>query len=443
MTKPFSPQRLSMTLVVIASLLFLFSSPIQAQVVVCPPTLELECSDLIPAPDPSLVMVTSNCTTPDCCDGSLTEYCNADLDDCMKVALTCITADADCNPVFRFKIYNTCQQALSNIAFNIPAGASGTFPTGGMSYNDPCGITNWNVETPNGGPDAGTLKFEGQLENGESTCFEFTLFGLDKLPANITVNPKYGPNELFVTIPTMGCGSANVESITHQVDKTRPVGCSGTGICRIYRVNYDCPLLASGRQLCEQLVVKADDTDAPEFTFVPADATLECSDPVEFGMPVAQDDCGVATIVEAGTFVLGGCPGETVHVRRWKAKDDCNNFSGAIEQRLTVPAACCPPLDGGLQEFSLDGKAAPFQVAITPNPAQSRFQLNISGLTEGDVTIAVYDLSGKMLYGDSMTSVSNPTLFFNTEALGMKNGLYLIRVETKNETITHKLMIQL
>ncbi|MCB0641353.1 MAG: T9SS type A sorting domain-containing protein [Phaeodactylibacter sp.] len=425
-----------------------FAPEAQAQIINCPPTLNLDCSQAVPTPDPSVVSVVSYCKDGNCCSGGIVagDFCTANLDGCMKVALTCIDVTESCEAVYRFKVYNTCQNALSNIAFTIPAGATGTWPTAGMSYTDPCGIDNWNVETPNGGPDAGTLKFEGQLEQGESTCFEMKFLGLEKLPGHIDVNPKYGPNEYYVSLSTYGCGNASVLNKIHKVDKLRPMGCVGLGICRIYRVKFDCPLVVSGRTNCEQGIIKGDDTTAPSWDVTPVDKVISCSEGIVFDTPTATDDCGVVTIVDLGSFVTGGCPGKTYHIKRWKAEDECGNQSGAVQQVITVPADCCPSANGGLNELSLEDEGtlnlSSFEMTVAPNPTRGQFQIDLDGLAEQATEVAIFDLSGKVIFTKEITAAASARLMVNPAELGMTTGVYLVKVISSDQVQTQKVLVQ-
>ena len=414
-----------------------------AQVLECPPNITLDCSQNAPAPDPGLITVTSNCKTPNCCDGQLSasDYCTADLSSCMKVALTCIDVDANCNPVFKFKVYNTCQNALSNIAFTIPAGVTATTPVDGDTYISPCGGS-YNVETPNNGPDAGTLKFEGTIENGDSDCFEFTFEGLTELPDFIDVNPKYGPNDDFLSVSTMGCGNASIISATHVVDKQRNLGCKGFGICRIYKVEFDCPAIVSGRNSCEQVILRTDDTSAPTFTFTPSNKTIGCGEPVVFDPPTATDDCGIVPIQMAGDAVTGGCPGATTYRRRWKAIDDCGNSTGAVEQVITVPGSCCmTPVQLENREGEAELADQKLNLDVHPNPAvNSPLTIALPGAGEQEVALTIYDVQGKVLL--TRTMVGTSSLVIEPAQLGIANGLIFVQAVAGDQSATQKVFIR-
>jgi len=86
----------------------------------------------------------------------------------------------------------------------------------------------------------------------------------------------------------------------------------------------------------EQTIVVQDLT-APAFTFVPADATVNCEAIPTMGMPIASDNCdNSVTITFAGvTQASGNCASGGTVTRRWIATDNCGNTAIA-EQMLIV-----------------------------------------------------------------------------------------------------------
>ncbi|MBR9919345.1 MAG: T9SS type A sorting domain-containing protein [Bacteroidetes bacterium] len=360
----------------------------------------------------------------------------------MKVALTCVDVNANCEPVFKFKVYNTCQQSLSNIAFQLPVQTTGTDPVQGDTYVSPCGDS-WNVETPTSGPDAGTIKFEGQLGNGESTCFEFVLHGLTKIPDVLTVNPKYGPNEVFLHIPTYACGNATVVNIQARPDKVRTFGCVGLGICRVYQVEYDCPLVASGRFGCEAVIMRADDETPPVYDFVPSDLVLACDDPIVFDPPTATDDCGAVSIESLGNqVILGGCPNATVYIRRWKARDDCFNYAYTIQQKLTVPASCCTMLAEGIDERELSDVSLSLHMRISPNPVSEVLYIEVEGVGDGNNRMRILDLQGKQVFQQDFSHLEVSEIILHTRDLNLPDGLFFVELSSGEQTIIQKVMLK-
>ena len=72
-------------------------------------------------------------------------------------------------------------------------------------------------------------------------------------------------------------------------------------LSRTFTATDDCGNSTTGVQ-----TITVTDTSAPEFTFVPADFTAECSEELPAEFPTAEDNCGEVTIdvVRAYTLAL-------------------------------------------------------------------------------------------------------------------------------------------
>ncbi|MCK6690476.1 MAG: hypothetical protein L6Q97_00065 [Thermoanaerobaculia bacterium] len=116
-------------------------------------------------------------------------------------------------------------------------------------------------------------------------------------------------------------------------------------ITRIWRATDNC-----GNSTTAAQVITVQDTQAPVFTSVPANVTIQCTDPVPFvGNATATDACaGYVQITFLGQSNTGGdCPQEYVLTRTWRAQDECGN-SVTASQTITVqdnaaPAFVNPP----------------------------------------------------------------------------------------------------
>ena len=73
-----------------------------------------------------------------------------------------------------------------------------------------------------------------------------------------------------------------------------------------------------------QLISIVDDS-APEFTFVPADSTVECSDEMPMDDAAASDNCGEVTIEVSSETTAGDAAGNYTIVRTFTATDDAGN----------------------------------------------------------------------------------------------------------------------
>ena len=84
-------------------------------------------------------------------------------------------------------------------------------------------------------------------------------------------------------------------------------------------------MLATAASATQTITVQ--DTTAPEFTFVPADYTVECSDEMPMDDATASDNCGEVTIEVSSETTPGDAAGNYVIVRTFTATDDAGNSS--------------------------------------------------------------------------------------------------------------------
>jgi len=134
---------------------------------------------------------------------------------------------------------------------------------------------------------------------------------------------------------TDNCGPVTV---TEEV-VTTPGGCAGEYmLTRTFTATDDC-----GNSATAQQVITVEDTTAPEFTFVPADYTVECSDDMPMEDAAATDNCGTVDVTVMSETTAGDCPGHYTITRTFTATDDCGNQGEAI-QTITVEDTTAPEL---------------------------------------------------------------------------------------------------
>ena len=91
-------------------------------------------------------------------------------------------------------------------------------------------------------------------------------------------------------------------------------------ITRTFTATDDAGNSASATQ-----TITVQDTTAPEFTFVPADYTVECSDEMPMDDATAADNCGEVTIEVSSETTPGDAAGNYVITRTFTATDDAGN----------------------------------------------------------------------------------------------------------------------
>jgi len=97
----------------------------------------------------------------------------------------------------------------------------------------------------------------------------------------------------------------------------------------------------AGNSTTATQTITVQDTTAPEFTSVPADYTVECSDEMPMEDATASDNCGTVTISEVSEITEGDALGNYTIVRTFTATDDAGNSSTA-SQTITVQDTTAP-----------------------------------------------------------------------------------------------------
>jgi large repetitive protein len=93
------------------------------------------------------------------------------------------------------------------------------------------------------------------------------------------------------------------------------------------------------------------DLTKPQFTFVPADVTVNCEAVPAMGTPTATDNCDAAVTIlfDGETRTDGACPDTYTLTRRWTASDNCGNSTSAVQviavRDVTAPVFTNVPAD--------------------------------------------------------------------------------------------------
>ena len=121
--------------------------------------------------------------------------------------------------------------------------------------------------------------------------------------------------------------------------------CVGQSV--IYRV-WTATDACGNNTSCTQLI-EIFDTQAPDWTYCPADLTVECdqsTDPEATGYASATDACSDVTVTYSDAIEAGDCINEMTITRTWTAVDDCGNSTSkpqVIEVLdTTPPVIVCP-----------------------------------------------------------------------------------------------------
>ena len=161
----------------------------------------------------------------------------------------------------------------------------------------------------------------------DTTAPEFTF-----VPADYTVECS---DEMPMDDAT---ASDNCGEVTIEVSSETTAGDAAGNytIVRTFTATDDAGNSSSATQ-----TITVQDTTAPEFTFVPADYTVECSDEMPMDDAVASDNCGEVTIEVSSATIAGDAAGNYTIVRTFTATDDAGNSSSAT-QTITVQDTTAP-----------------------------------------------------------------------------------------------------
>ena len=134
---------------------------------------------------------------------------------------------------------------------------------------------------------------------------------------------------------TDNCGMVTIEEVQEIIEGD----CAGNyTITRAFTATDEC-----GNQTSATQTITVQDTTAPEFTSVPADYTVECSDEMPMDDAMASDNCGAVEITVMSETTAGDCTGNYTITRTFTAMDDCGNSSMAT-QTITVQDTTAPML---------------------------------------------------------------------------------------------------
>ena len=126
---------------------------------------------------------------------------------------------------------------------------------------------------------------------------------------------------------TDNCGLVNLD----EVMETMAGDCTGNyTITRAFTATDEC-----GNSTTLTQAITVEDTTAPEFTSVPADYTVECSDEMPMEDAMAMDNCGTTAITVVAETTAGNCTGNytITHLhgsrRLWKQQPSGPDHHGA------------------------------------------------------------------------------------------------------------------
>ncbi|MCK5028233.1 MAG: T9SS type A sorting domain-containing protein [Bacteroidales bacterium] len=147
--------------------------------------------------------------------------------------------------------------------------------------------------------------------------------------------------------------------------------------------------------------------------------------------------------LDAGTTVTPTVTAETTFAYANAVIDPATDVNGDTEAKRTTTITVTAE-DGTTQDYTILFSVDPTGInelstgfKIYPNPGTGLFKLEMNNISNGDYTVEVYDVIGKVVYKSNITeSISNIDLTH------MNSGLYYVSVNNGEERNITKIMIQ-
>ena len=250
-------------------------------------------------------------------------------------------------------LLNLCTTPIPNIdavfSDNCPAAQLSYVVTGAT-------IANGNGQLSNTLPfQVGLSNVKYQVSDGSNTvsCF-FSVTVLDSQYPTAFNPPTITGIQCFDKIPAPdpavvvgendNCGIPTVSYLSQSI--IGGLSCPGNPlvVSRKYRVTD-----ASGNGISVTQLINVADTEAPSFTQVPANTTVNCQSIPSVGAANAVDNCSATAVISylGETRTNGACADTYTLTRTWRAQDDCGNSTTAAQvinvQDITKPVFTSVP----------------------------------------------------------------------------------------------------
>ena len=175
---------------------------------------------------------------------------------------------------------------------------------------------------------------------GNSTSASQTITVEDTTAPELSIPADYTAECSDELILDDATASDNCGEVTIEVSSETTAGdCDGSyTVTRTFTATDDAGNSSSATQ-----TITVEDTTAPEFTSVPADYTVECSDEMPMDDATASDNCSDVSITVESETIAGDAAGNYTIVRTFTATDACGNSTSA-SQTITVEDTTAPEL---------------------------------------------------------------------------------------------------
>ncbi|MFT6182909.1 MAG: hypothetical protein ACJAYM_000414, partial [Flavobacteriales bacterium] len=206
----------------------------------------------------------------------------------------------------------------------------------------------------------------------DTTPPEFTVF-----PADLLVECDMVPVPVFEGVEAIDNCDCDVILLPMVESENEGSSCNYS-FTRTWSV-IDC----CGNRTDSTQTITVIDIVAPVFTFVPADATYECDEEINFEDALGEDNCQEVVYTVASETIDGDCPQEYTLVRTFTLSDECNEPVSAT-QTITVVDTTAPTVN----DYDVQSSANCEDVDSVPGPV---FEDNCGEVT---VTLETQNQSG-------------------------------------------------
>ena len=263
--------------------------------------------------------------------------------------LRTFTATDDCgNTTFATQtitVEDTTAPEFTSVPSDYTVECSDEMPMDDATASDNCSAVSITVESETTAGDAAgnytiVRTFTAMDESGNSTSASQTITVEDTTAPELSIPADYTAecsDELILDDATAidNCGEVTIE-----VSSEETAGdCDGSyTVTRTFTATDD-----AGNSTSATQTITVEDTTAPEFTSVPSDYTVECSDEMPMDDATASDNCSAVSITVESETTAGDAAGNYTIVRTFTATDACGNSTSA-SQTITVEDTTAPEL---------------------------------------------------------------------------------------------------
>ena len=242
-------------------------------------------------------------------------------------------------------VEDTTAPEFTSVPADYTVECSDEMPMDDATASDNCSDVSITVESETTAGDAAgnytiVRTFTATDACGNSTSASQTITVEDTTAPELSIPADYTAECSDELILDDATASDNCGEVTIEVSSETTAGdCDGSyTVTRTFTATDDAGNSSSATQ-----TITVEDTTAPEFTSVPADYTVECSDEMPMDDATASDNCSEVSITVESETIAGDAAGNYTIVRTFTATDACGNSTSAA-QTITVEDTTAPEL---------------------------------------------------------------------------------------------------